>query len=102
MTRLEVRCCCQPNKLLGWLYADADRDVVLSRLVSPSPVPLMTDANSRVPIVPERCHQITMEIATIALGEGFQPYRAIKAEGVPIETLRRIPGFIEYHGGQTE
>lgn len=82
--KAEVRCCCTPRKLLGWLEVptlDADRVVFWLRF-----------AMDRWEDPPRR---IELPIAEF-IDERKERRRAIKAEGVPIELLRRIPGFIEF------
>lgn len=70
---LEVRCCCQPQKLLGWLpVPDARR-----KSVSFGAVVLPID-------------QINCEVAGVEVS-----YRAVKADGAPLDLLRGIPQFKE-------
>ena len=99
--KYEVRCCCQPQKLLGWidgLPADA-KTVVLSvdGEVQRLELPVATFA-ARIEISPELELMAAPEIVADLYEEcRRQSGRAIKAEGVPIETLRRVRGFIENH-----
>lgn len=103
MRRMEVRCCCTPNKLLGTLpVADAvfrggvnSVDFILvgvPRLGLPSSMITME-------IAEWQCHVSVDEYLADSLFS--RPTRvaesgaALKHEGVTIETLRRIPGFIE-------
>lgn len=98
MRRVEVRCCCNAAKLLGTLpLPDNARTWAF---------PVMRESNAnfvraaaRGPLV----DKVILELApwrdelidpvtqrfTVIGGE------ALKADGIPIETLRRIPGFIE-------
>lgn len=93
MKRLEVRCCCVPKKLLGTLpvpdhLLQAPQLTML--LMQPRFFGLPTDRRERRPT------SINLQITEIQ--DGRERWRAIKAEGVPIETLRLIPGFIEATG----
>lgn len=102
MVELEVRCCCQPQKLLGYLQVEKRlvhrggvvhlqrRVLQMGAAVSPRTldvsVPVLTD----------------IERLTLPIEEFFKPdaipprWLAIKAEGVTLETLRRFrPQFRE-------
>lgn len=91
MKRMEIRCCCTPSKLLGTVPVPDHSGSLIS-------LPLMGRADAGRP--PAR---IEFEVATWArdvfdrdLGGYVRvPETALKHEGVTIETLRRIPGFIE-------
>ena len=96
MTRVEVRCCCAPAKLLGTLP-------IPSAQYSPSFTFVVMKSRSfdyRRPSGPWAAwpRTITLDLrlwsAPNAQGEMVQGF-ALKADGVPIETLRLIPGFIE-------
>lgn len=100
--RLEVRCCCQPQKLLGWIDVP-DRQVVMGQAlrlpyrrpiyegISPTAAmpPRMTSAADEV------VTHLQLYVGRIASPERPRGYLAVKAEGVPIETLRQIVGFKE-------
>lgn len=87
----EVRCCCTPTKLLGWLeWPDESRiemrfqlcDSILSAVIGP-----------RYPIASAVEEiRLVLDYYWPKAGKG---YMAVKAEGVPLETLRRIPSFKE-------
>ena len=95
--KYEVRCCCMPTKLLGWLEAPDDADSVVFAKAEPWN---QRDASLFV-------EHITLPVATIRLQidpfdwvekDGvmmppYKEYKAIKAEGVDIEILKKIPGF---------
>lgn len=98
--RLEVRCCCVPQKLLGWV------DVPEARLRAGQFLPFVL----RVPIPTSFGKQPEREesnAACVRLEMAFYNVRdvdsddfgatsiALKSGELPIETLRRIPGFIE-------
>lgn len=96
--RLEVRCCCQPQKLLGWIDVP-DHQVVMGqalRLPYRRPIcgipPRMTSAADEV------VTHLQLYVGRIASPERPRGYLAVKAEGVPIETLRQIVGFQELRG----
>lgn len=89
--RLEVRCCCQPQKLLGTVEVRDDHgDVVVFDIPGPHSGPRELSAVASMNVV-----QLPVAIINILDGYGRQAYRAVKAEGVSIETLRTIPSFIE-------
>lgn len=88
--RLEVRCCCQPQKLLGTVEVPDNAcafSPVVWKCIS------VEDTFSIKP---------TTAIETIRLHvHYYRPkstggsYLAVKAEGVGLETLRKIPTFEE-------
>jgi hypothetical protein len=83
--KLEVRCCCQPQKLLGWLEVpDPNARRVMFRLSARFGY---CDPGSPPSVV-------QFDIATIHFADG-RHYRAVKAEGAPLELLRRIRSFRE-------
>lgn len=73
----EVRCCCEPQILLGWLPGPDARQITY---------PLL-------PMTRRNISSINLPVDTF--NDGRRHYKAIKADGVPLETLRKIPGFIE-------
>jgi hypothetical protein len=83
MEKLEVRCCCDPGKLLGWLAADISQPSVC--------YPIMESHTSKLDALMVKT--IALQIARFV--DQGQAYWAIKADGVPVETLRLIPGFEE-------
>lgn len=95
LMRYEVRCCCQPQKLLGWLEAP-ERATTVSYMIRRA---LILDDEANAIDGPAAIEHIELPITEIYFGSicdlESKRYRAIKAEGTPIETLRRIPGFIE-------
>lgn len=96
MRRVEVRCCCQPFKLLGTLpLPDNARSwsypvCKASRVTSPQALLRATRGGIR----PET---VTLELHKFGVVEGGRLVTgwALKADGLPLEKLRRIPGFIE-------
>lgn len=101
--KLEVRCCCQPRKLLGWLEVADDYRHSATFVIGPDTIEridvseISNDWRSSVVgrVIPG--DSITLAIAEIGLVENgvTARYRALKADGVPIERLRLIPGFEE-------
>lgn len=97
MKRIEVRCCCSPRKLLGSLPVpdstkpgDTVRLVVMKPRTYAPPTGHYNRPRNDDPY-------IHLPIETFADMSGAHPKYgiAVKAEGVAIETLRLIPGFIE-------
>lgn len=84
---LPVHCCCDPSLRLGW---------VPCRLTEPGPVVFIAGHVTRdlwigaVSSVPERVHT---EVAS--LWDNGERVLAVKSNEHPIETWRKIPGFIE-------
>lgn len=87
--RYEVRCCCIPQKLLGYLHAPNNVSEWRWAVKQSMPWTRILHADQMTtPIT-----HIKLPIALIYLGERCYP--AIKAEGVEIDTLRNIVGFEE-------
>lgn len=80
---MEVRCCCVPKKLLGWV----DIKHKGSNTIMWPPAFSIDEAGE------PRC--IELEVALFNPGDGTEPYHALKSGELPIETLRLIPGFKE-------
>ncbi len=99
MRRVEVRCCCSAAKLLGTLPLP---DHVYSWAF-----PVMQERNANFSRAAARGLQIDKVVLELVRwkhdvmdGDATTPRtiaggEALKADGIPIETLRRIPGFIE-------
>ena len=85
MTRMEVWCCCKPEKLLGWLPVVTGqrsyRRVIVSRQAGPFEEPAID--------------QTTVELPVARIFHGGESYLALKSEETPIETLRLLPDFVE-------
>jgi len=92
MRRMEVRCCCQPKKRLGWLDVFwSELEAKMVRRIEHIPFPAsLEDA----PQPSETIKEICLPIVDIHI-PGVGKYLAIKSEDTPIETLRKINGFIE-------
>jgi len=86
--RLEVRCCCNPGKLLGWLDVPDTTSPTFRFFLQPPPVPRGSLTNCF------RIEEVVLEIAYF-YQKGVGERKAFKDNGLSIETLRRIPGFIE-------
>lgn len=97
MKRIDVRCCCRPKKLLGTVpVPDAHGDRHTFSLMQPR-VHDFTAARLKVGAGTSP-RSITLPIDSFVDMSGCHPKYglAVKAEGVAIETLRLIPGFIEH------
>lgn len=81
--KYEVRCCCAPQKLLGWIEWPDSMRIARFALVSP-----LGTTTWRASIE-------SVELVLADYAEDGRAYKAVKADGVPIEKLRRIPGFVE-------
>lgn len=94
--RLEVRCCCTPRKLLGWIDVP-DRSLAPYIRFCPLPAPSVADF-VRAENVMRSGDVVTLSVAQYEYAPDrrtTRPYFALKAEGVPIETLRLLRGFEE-------
>ena len=91
MTKLEVRCCCDPGLLLGWLKVPTDRVFIGSRVAWMVREPFNPLLSPDDPIVAEK---VELEVARI---ETHYPvtksWLALKSNDTPIETLMKLPGF---------
>lgn len=95
MKMMEVRCCCDPGKLLGYLpmedgsqYFSRKIAIPTNILVGQLPMPLST---AKLVINTITVH---LPIATIVWRDGSER-RALKSDDTPIETLRMLPEFVE-------
>lgn len=89
--RVNVRCCCQPLKILGTLEVSGvshPRLMVREKFELPRPSLHPTVSNSAP------CHEL--KIMTFVDGQHHE--RAIYSDDRPIEFWRKIPGFIENRG----
>lgn len=84
--RREVRCCCQPQKLLGWMDVREDATEIVFPILRNMPLIHFNDSVSY--------DRVVLRIAKIVHSDE-KSYLAIRAEDIPLETLRRLPGFIE-------
>jgi hypothetical protein len=90
---IEVRCCCQPQKLLGWLLIRQPIRVSTIRF------PLMSGHRYLDKKTGYSCpvfDALDLDVARIVTPRDPVGYLVLKADGVPIETLRRLRGFEEY------
>jgi len=94
--KVEVRCCCVPQKLLGWLDVEPER-IVVGNVVqfrtppSAGPVTFLHEGFETFRLEPGE--RVALPVA--AISSGTASWLALKSEETPLETLRRIPGFIE-------
>lgn len=96
MKRLDIRCCCEPAKLLGSVpVPDSASAGQAVKFVVMRPRVRTADASSlRFTAAPR---EIVLKVeAFTAFGDAHPKFGvAVMADGVDVETLRRIPGFIE-------
>lgn len=96
--RLNVRCCCQPQKILGTLPAPANDAPVklflqhqdqigLSRRYVSLPIAVFAE-------VPCLTDEALDDLSPEVLRSMVYRERAYKAEGMTIEQLKQIPGFV--------
>ena len=78
--RFEIRCGCNPDKLIGWI----DR-------------PAGTGKEIQLDVVDKkRPHKINLSVETLTVGEVSK--RVFMAGGIHIDVLRMVPGFKEAAG----
>ncbi len=93
---MEVRCCCQPMKLLGYLPVPPSRAAgdtvtfVIRPVVHCSPFGVAGGECAQVC----RAETVALPVARFQSRVG-ERHLALKSEETPIEVLRRIPGFVE-------
>lgn len=94
--RYEVRCCCRPKKLLGWLEAPPGVESWHWPLLPKTTSGDMLKRMGKAPSAADFNHEeIRLPIELFRVGIGGRYYLAIKAEGVSIEKLRRAFTFEE-------
>ncbi len=88
MRELEVRCCCDPGKLLGYLQVPDESAHNGVRLLYhvPLPVSWQDPAEPPRPVRP-----IELEVRVVQVG--FRRYLAVRSNDHPLETLLRLPWF---------
>lgn len=98
---MEVRCCCRPEKLLGYLpvrdQIHVARGVMLRFVVRPDK---WVCVDGRKPSLYRDIVTLPVEMFSASTmrpdGEfDRDSHLALKSEETPIERLRRIPGFVE-------
>lgn len=111
MTRsIEVRCCCQPRRLLGWLpYSgplEAGRLVYFRAAPRFSPTTLSLRPGYDPAILEGFDPSIDVALPLAEVRHGFpregdyRTWLAFKSEETPIAVLRRIPGFVPNEHGE--
>lgn len=98
--RLEVRCCCVPQNLLGWVDVPEARLRVGEFLPFVLRVPIPKNFGQHPELVESNAAAVRLEMAFYNVrdvdSDDFGTTSiALKSGELPIETLRRIPGFIE-------
>jgi hypothetical protein len=94
---LEIRCCCEPAKLLGWIRVpDLERwrrEGAVTFLLQPERGDRLADQVEAI-FAPRTT--LRLELATWSDSRrGIRDRLAFRSDDTPLETLRRIPGFIE-------
>lgn len=93
LAMMEVRCCCHPKKLLGWVPVPKQPVIVIPARV----VALWAEGELQPETVVIQQYELRVEQFNQLFPDGnMRSYYALKAEDVPIEVLRSsLPGFIE-------
>lgn len=89
--KIEVRCCCIPKKLMGWI--DLPGGVFRGQIINFD----ITELHSPVmpgykPVFKQRTISLPVEVINIP---GKQPYLALKSEETPLSEIRKIKTFTE-------
>lgn len=84
MRLLEVRCCCQPTKLLGWLPVLEGVRAYRRTISKMSDVPM-----------PKKAEFIHVHLPVQIIEIWGERYHALSSDETPIETLRMLPDFVE-------
>ena len=109
--KLEVRCCCQPQKMLGWLNVSTENlkeEMCLHLPLEPDPFDIpdchLSDMPTSIRFKAQNEHCV-LRIRQLNPPSKRNPtdpfyveppsYLAISAEEVPMHTLKRIKGFVE-------
>lgn len=96
MRRLNVRCCCQPVKILGTLPWDESSPELTFRKLDGTELTLQVQPISHR-FMPKPANIIARMILPIdEPAYSIKTEMAFKAEGAPLEQLRLIPQFREY------
>lgn len=94
MKWLAVRCCCKPQKVLGFLQVPDDCRTDHRISLAPSMTVLSSLGSPSV----ERCLRETHDL-TIGMYEARGGVEtAVKSEDQPVEFWRRVSGFVEVRG----
>lgn len=93
MTRLELRCCCDPRRLLGFIQLPTSRcyDGATVRFAQRVDPIARYSWNTGQLVAP----MVELTVAAIQFGEQ-RPYLAVKSNHLELKDLRRIPGFEEH------
>jgi hypothetical protein len=93
--RLEVRCCCQPTKLLGWVQVEQRTIERAHYLIYPRLIrkpPPMSRVSMDQPVGEYVTSYIQLPLAFFEPGNGEHGYVALKAEGYDQEELKALLG----------
>lgn len=107
MKRLEVRCCCDPNKVLGHVthpQLQQPGDRLRIEWLELAGEPLTPFGFHQDQAVRHRLELTVDRIAEYPCGDFGPPvmFDAVKNNDYPIEVLRRVPGFVEKTDGEEE
>lgn len=86
----EIRCCCVPEKLLGWVPCVPRDGHAIFTITKPQTFDIFNPSEYPPAITVER-----LALPMALYRDGDREWMAIKSQETPIEKLRRIPGFIE-------
>lgn len=89
MPRVEIRCCCEPGKLLGTIETDLSRHQYAALFIFMHDGPDMEDGPSYWHV-----SQLALWVGAFVDGEG-NVYRALKADRKQLPLLRQISSFEE-------
>jgi len=93
MKMMEVRCCCKPQKLLGYLPVEENARAYVGVIFDKTQFDPLRSASYNDPLRSASYKTIRLPVE-IVNQNGNQHY-ALKSEETPIEVLRQLPGFLE-------
>ena len=89
--KIEVRCCCIPKKLMGWI--DLNGGVYRGQIVKFDITELLSPVvPGRKPVFTQKTISLPVELINLP---GQQPYLALKSEETPLSEIRKIRTFTE-------
>lgn len=98
MITLEVRCCYQPRKLLGWVDVPDDLARIGRRLfgmrLQRKPMP-PRPWEQPIRAEPSRVERVAFAVDGYTV-YGERPYPALKAEGFSVEELQELLGIYDF------
>lgn len=87
--KFEVRCCCDPSILLGWIFIE-ESFIIHQRLIQMPTTTLIPTTDK--PLM-DLSSSITVEFERFNDVPNNRSYKAVKSNDIPIERWERLPQF---------